>query len=75
VKFGFFQKFLTPDIYEVTTGAIMARKSGMGVGRDPVTRIFVILAFIGSFIYIAAMLNDSVNEMIKESTGIDIQGP
>ena len=53
----------------------MARKSGMGVGRDLVTRIFVILAFIGSFIYIAAMLNDSVNEMIKESTGIDIQGP
>lgn len=56
-------------------GVLVARGSGMGRGRDPVTKVFVILAFIGSFIYIASMLNDSVNEMIKESTGIDIQGP
>jgi hypothetical protein len=75
VKFGFFQKFPTPDIYEVTIGAFMARKSGLGAGWDPVTKVFVILAFIGSLIYIAAMLNDSVNDMINDSIGIDIQGP
>ncbi len=53
----------------------MARKSGLGAGWDPVTKVFVILAFIGSLIYIAAMLNDSVNDMINDSIGIDIQGP
>ena len=56
-------------------GVFMAQKSGMGAGWDPVTKVFVILAFIGSLIYIASMLSDSVNDMVKDSTGIDIQGP
>lgn len=68
VSRGFFR-------YPVKMGVLVARGSGIGRGWDPVTKVFVILAFIGSFIYIASMLNDSVNEMIKESTGIDIQGP
>ena len=63
------------NICGVTMGVFMAQKSGMGAGWDPVTKVFVILAFIGSLIYIASMLSDSVNDMVKDSTGIDIQGP
>ncbi|MDA9334516.1 hypothetical protein N9R12_03335 [Actinomycetota bacterium] len=57
------------------TGAGMARKSGMGAGMDPVTKVFMILAFIGSFVYIASMLNDSVNELVSDTIGVNIQGP
>ena len=53
----------------------MARKSGMGPGMDPVTKVFMILAFIGSFVYIASMLNDSVNELVSDTIGVNIQGP
>ena len=87
MQLGFFEKFLVTgtcaldkrgqdlDSCGVKMGVSMARKSGMGAGWDPVTKVFVILAFIGSFIYIASMLNDSINETIKDSIGIDIQGP
>lgn len=53
----------------------MTRKSGMGAGMDPVTKVFMILAFIGSFVYIASMLNDSVNELVSDTIGVNIQGP
>ncbi|MEZ7852169.1 MAG: hypothetical protein QMA96_06250 [Candidatus Nanopelagicales bacterium] len=52
----------------------MVGKSGMGAGMDPVTKVFMILAFIGSLVYIASMLNDSVNEMVNDTIGINIQG-
>jgi len=56
------------------TGAGMAQESGKGFGTDPVTRLFVILAFIGSFVYIACMLSDSVNSLVNDTIGINIQG-
>ena len=53
----------------------MARKYGMGAGMDPVRIVFMILAFICSFVYIASMLNDSVNELVSDTIGVNIQGP
>jgi hypothetical protein len=55
-------------------GADMARESGKGAGMDPVTKVFVIFAFIGSLVYIACMLNDSVNSLVNDTIGINIQG-
>jgi hypothetical protein len=55
-------------------GAGMAQKSGRGAGMDPVTRVFVLLAFIGSLVYIACMISDPVNNLVNDTIGINIQG-
>jgi len=52
----------------------MAQKSGRGAGMDPVTRVYVLLAFIGSLVYIACMLSDPVNNLVNDTIGINIQG-
>ena len=41
---------------------------------DPVTRAFVLLAFIGSLVYIACMISDPVNNLVNDTIGINIQG-
>ncbi len=53
----------------------MARIPRIGKGWDPVTKVFVTFAFVGSFVYLACMANDTVNTWVQDTTGINIQGP